>query len=164
MLILKKKFGNIGIANLIYISYICNKTNLRGEEMIEKCPRCSSIDFVKHGRVNTLQRYYCKSCKYNFTVAKMGKSLEKYYIVRALQLYLEGMGFRAIERIIGVSNVSVLNWIKKYGKNLESIRLDKTKDAIVEVDELCSFVGSKKNEYGSGLLLSGILEKSWVLK
>jgi transposase-like protein len=132
--------------------------------MIDKCPRCSSKNYVKHGKVNNVQRYYCKDCKYNFTVPKIGKSIEKYYIVRALQLYLEGMGFRAIERIVGISNVTVLNWIKKYGKNLEPIRLDKTKDAIVEVDELCSFVGSKKNEYGSGLLLSGIVEKSWVLK
>lgn len=132
--------------------------------MIEKCPRCSSKNFVKHGIIKGSQRYLCKECKYNFTVAKMGKALEKYYIVRALQLYLEGLGFRAIGRIIGVSNVTVMNWIRKYGKSFKEVRLDKSKEAIVEVDELCSYVGSKKNEYGSGLLLSGIVEKFWVLK
>jgi len=133
----------IGIANLMYILYVkkneLNKyTRLK---MIEKCPRCLSENYIKHGKIKNVQRYYCKDCKYNFTVAKMGKSHDKYYIVRALQLYLEGMGFRAIERIIGVSHVTVMNWIRKYGKNLEPIRLDKTKEAIVEVDELCSYIG-----------------------
>ena len=94
----------------------------------------------------------------------MGKRIEKFYVVRALQLYLEGLGFRAIERIIGVSNVTVLNWIKQYGKALEKLRLEIQADSIIEVDELCSYVQSKKNEYGSGLLLTGGTKKSWVLK
>ena len=131
---------------------------------IDKCPKCDSINFVKHGIVKNRQRYTCKKCNYNFTVPKMGKRIEKFYVVRALQSYLEGLGFRAIERIIGVSNVTVLNWIKQYGKALEKLRLEIQADSIIEVDELCSYVQSKKNEYGSGLLLTGGTKKSWVLK
>lgn len=132
--------------------------------MLELCPKCHSSNIVKHGIIQLKQRYLCNECKYHFTVAKLGKSLEKYYIVRALQLHLEGLGFRAIERIIGVSNVTILKWIRKYGQQLKEIRLEKDKDAIVEVDELCSYVGSKKNEYGSGLLLTEFQGKCWVLK
>ncbi|MBC6409120.1 MAG: IS1 family transposase [Ekhidna sp.] len=29
---------------------------------------------------------------------------------------MEGLGFRSIERTVGVSHVSVINWVKKYGK------------------------------------------------
>jgi transposase-like protein len=131
---------------------------------ITHCPKCGSKNYVKHGIVKNRQRYTCKNCKYNFTVLKLGKMLEKFYIVRALQLYLEGVGFRGIERIIGVSNVTVMNWVKKYGKPLDNLKLEIPKDAIVEIDELCSCVETKKNEYGHGLLLLGGLNKSWLLK
>jgi transposase len=40
------------------------------------------------------------------------KSMKK----QALHLYLEGLGFRSIGRLLGVSNVSVLNRIKSFGK------------------------------------------------
>jgi len=130
----------------------------------QACPKCGFQTTVKHGIVKGRQRYTCKSCRYNFTVFKLGKDLEKIYLIRSLQLYLEGLGFRAIGRTIGISHVTVLNWIKKYGKDLEFIRIEKDKDAIVEVDEICSYVGSKKNEYGFGLLLREGVKKCWVLK
>jgi len=37
----------------------------------------------------------------------------------ALELYLEGLGFRSIGRILKVSHVSIFNWIKQYGQNLD---------------------------------------------
>jgi transposase-like protein len=37
----------------------------------------------------------------------------------ALHMYLEGLGFRAIGRLLGVSNVSVLNWIRSFGKEVK---------------------------------------------
>lgn len=129
-----------------------------------QCPKCNSSQIVKHGIVKSRQRYTCKECNYNFTVPKLGKVLEKIYIVRALQLYLEGLGFRSISRVLGISHVTIINWIKKYGKDLEYIKIERDKEAIVEVDEIYSFVGSKKNEYGSGLLLKEGVKKYWVLK
>lgn len=130
----------------------------------KECPKCNSIKIVKHGIVKGRQRYKCKNCNYHFTVFKIGKELERIYIVRSLQLYLEGLGLRAISRVIGISHVTILNWIRKYGKQLEFIRIERDRDAIVEVDEIHSFVGSKKNEYGSGLLLKEGVKKYWVLK
>jgi transposase-like protein len=35
---------------------------------------------------------------------------------QALHLYLKGLGFRSTGRFLGVSNVSVLNWVHSYGK------------------------------------------------
>jgi transposase-like protein len=131
---------------------------------ISICPKCKSEITVKHGIVKGKQRYTCKTCNYNFTVLKRGRELEKIYIIRALQLYLEGLGFRSISRIIGISHVTIIKWIKRYGSSLEIIRIEKDKEAIVEVDEIFSYIGSKKNEYGSGLLLKEGVKRFWVLR
>ena len=34
--------------------------------------------------------------------------------INRLQLYLEGLTYREIERILGISHVSIMNWVKKY--------------------------------------------------
>lgn len=81
---------------------------------INACPNCGSEQFVKSGIINKRQRYKCKSCNYFFSVNKIGKSIDQYYVNKALQLYLEGLSYREIERILGISHVSILNWVKKY--------------------------------------------------
>jgi transposase-like protein len=58
---------------------------------------------------------------------------------RALHLYLEGMGFNAISRVLKVSDVSVLKWIRKFGKEVEYLK-DDTTVSTVEMDELYTFV------------------------
>jgi uncharacterized protein YjcR len=72
---------------------------------------------------------------------------------QALQLYLEGLGFRSIGRVLGVSNVTVLNWIRSFGKQLKALRKDSKEINIVELDEMHSYIGSKKTVAGYGLLL-----------
>jgi transposase-like protein len=63
--------------------------------------------------MNGKQRYRCKTCGFNFTTGFRGKPMEVRQ--QALKLYLEGLGFRAIGRILDVSNVTVLNWVRAYG-------------------------------------------------
>jgi len=50
----------------------------------------------------------------------------------ALELYLEGLGFRSIGRVLKYSHVAAFNWIKEFGKSLEDIK----NTAPVEVMEL----------------------------
>ncbi|HRF27621.1 MAG TPA: helix-turn-helix domain-containing protein, partial [Ferruginibacter sp.] len=78
------------------------------------CPKCREEEVVKSGVVKGRQRYRCKTCGYFFTVLKEGKQIDPYYVIKALQLYMEGVSFREIERILGISHVSVMNWVKKY--------------------------------------------------
>ena len=54
---------------------------------IESCPKCRHTKIIKSGIVNERQRYTCKQCKYNFTVDKLGKKIDDYYITKALQLF-----------------------------------------------------------------------------
>ena len=78
------------------------------------CPKCQDNQIIKSGIINSKQRYLCKKCNYFFTVNKIGKKIDDYYVTKALQLYLEGVSFREIERIIGVSHVTISNWVKAF--------------------------------------------------
>lgn len=82
--------------------------------MIQNCPKCGADHYTKAGIVGSRQRYKCGSCNYHFTVSKEGKSTDVQIVKRALQLYVEGMSYREIESVLGVSHVSVMNWVKKY--------------------------------------------------
>jgi transposase-like protein len=73
------------------------------------------------------------------------------------------MGFRAIERILGVSHVSVMNWVKKLGKSIEQMKKNyHTEFKVVEMDELCSYIKEKKTKYGFGALIVEIENKFLV--
>ena len=117
---------------------------------MEICPKCNGKILRKDGIVKQKQRYLCKECKYRFTVEYVGKS-EK--VKRdALILYLEGLGFRSIGRFLQVNHVVVFNWIKIFGEKLDELRSSDSIE-VVEIDEMHTYVGSKKTTLGSGLLL-----------
>jgi transposase-like protein len=118
--------------------------------IMDSCPKCKSMNFRKDGIVKSKQRYFCRDCKFRFTVEQVGK-LSK--IKRdALILYLEGLGFRSIGRYLNVSHVAVFNWIKSFGERLDEFRNPEDIE-VVELDEMHTYIGSKKTTVGSGLLL-----------
>ena len=63
--------------------------------------------------------------------------------LNAIKYYLEGNGFRGIERVMGVIRVSVINWVKKFASKIKNIPKRCEKVDILELDEMC--VSSKKN-------------------
>lgn len=123
------------------------------------CPRCNSANHVKHGIVNNKQRYLCKNCQYHYTVRERGKPKELKRM--ALLLYLEGLGFRSIERILKVSNVTVLNWVRRFGEELESLISDNRLE-VLEMDEMHTYIGSKKTIAGYGSPLIGLEKDSSI--
>ena len=66
---------------------------------------------------------------------------------KAIQLYLEGNGFRRIERFLKDSHVSAINWVKKAGAKLDETPKKDEKVEVLELDELC--INFKKT-FGSG--------------
>jgi len=124
------------------------------------CPRCNNTKNTKNGIVRGLQRYKCKECGYNYTVEKKSNVYSKSVRKKALQLYLEGLGFRSIGRFLGVSNVTVLNWIRAFGKEVQELNSDSKKIQVVEVDEMHSYIGDKKTIVGFGLLLIDLAKDS----
>ena len=117
------------------------------------CPKCSCDKSVKSGIIKGRQRYKCKDCGCNYTVELKSTAKPKSMKKQALHLYLEGLGFRSIGRVLGVSNVSVLNWIRGFGQEVQELSAQNQEIEIVEVDEMHSYIESKKTTVGYGLLL-----------
>ena len=116
------------------------------------CPRCKSPSHKKNGKISERQRYQCHDCGYNYSVEIKSTARSSFVKKQALQLYLEGLGFRSIGRILGVSHVSVQKWIKKFGQELEELKSE-NEISVGELDEMHTYIGNKKNIAGSGLLL-----------
>ena len=117
------------------------------------CPKCSCDKSVKSGIIKGRQRYKCKDCGCNYTVELKSTAKPTSMKKQALHLYLEGLGFRSIGRVLGVSNVSVLNWIRGFGQEVQELSAQNQEIEIVEVDEMHSYIESKKTTVGYGLLL-----------
>ncbi|MCH7534919.1 MAG: IS1 family transposase [Bacteroidetes bacterium] len=120
------------------------------------CPNCSSTRFTKFGtREGKLQRYRCLDCRYRFTGETIVRKKDTYYKTKALQLWLEGLTYIAIGKLIGFSDDSVAKWMKPYVEKLEPLRLDRKKltrkvkqyEKIIYVDGV--------NAHSSGIIVNG---------
>ena len=131
---------------------------------IDLCPNCGSSIYIKSGIVNDRQRYKCKSCGYFFSVNKVGKKIDDYYVNKALQLYLEGLTYREIERILGISHVSIMNWVKKYNiKKPSNINYHPTYK-ILSAIELSNYFQNTKNLSGAGVVVTELGDKFMLIK
>ena len=128
------------------------------------CPNCNSDAYVKSGVIKDRQRYKCKKCDYYFTVNKVGKQIDSYYVNKALQLYLEGLSYREIERILGISHVSIINWVKKYNvKRPFSFEYHSTYK-ILNAAELAKYFSTNKNLIGAGVIVTELGDKFMLIR
>ena len=116
------------------------------------CPKCGNKGCCKDGIVKGRQRYLCRDCQYRYTVGQRSGTGDKAIKRQALELYLEWLGFRSIGRVLKFSHVSVFNWIKSFGEQRDEARSDSSVE-VMELDEMHSYIGSKKIIAGYGLLL-----------
>lgn len=128
------------------------------------CPSCSSENQIKSGVVNGRQRYKCKDCNYYFTVDKIGKKIDDYYVNKALQLYLEGLTYREIERILGISHVSILNWVKKYNIKRPSNTKYHPTYKILNGKELGKYFSNSQNIKGAGVVVTELGDKFMLIQ
>ena len=126
------------------------------------CPHCQTANPVKNGNSrHGHQRWRCQQCKKTFgeTDRRLVAPEKK---AAALAQYLEGVGQRATERLLGVSHNSITNWVKKAvsGKVLKATPAEKVE--WVEADELWTYIAKKKLIAGSGGLLIVLPNASWA--
>lgn len=122
---------------------------------VMRCSRCGSERYIKAGKKGDRQRYECKDCGYHYRVEWRGRYSKE---VRecAIKMVADGMGYRQVERALGVSNVTIIRWVRQYGESLIKAgkrlleKQEKTYD-IVEIDELCTYISKKKSKNGYGL-------------
>ena len=58
-----------------------------------------------------------------------------------LNMYLNGMGFRGIERVTGIHHTTIINWVKESGKELPEDESEEPE--LAELDELQTYIGRK---------------------
>ena len=113
---------------------------------METCPKCGSAECVKNGKMRGKQRYRCKCCGCNYTQSSRYR-LSRQLRLECIQLYLEGVGFRGIERLKGVSHVTVMRWVRDLGERIEQLRPQEGGEvSIMEIDEMCGTLFKKKEQ------------------
>lgn len=116
-----------------------------------QCPECSSTYIRKNGHRKGKQNHICGDCQRQF--------IDDYQPTRGysdevrrecLKMYVNGMGFRGIERVKGVHHTTVIHWVKQVGELLPKAYDPDKIPEVGELDELETFVGSKKQKSGCG--------------
>jgi transposase-like protein len=117
-----------------------------------KCPECGSNHINKNGIKKGKQNHICVTCGRQF-IDFTQRSIRGYSdeIKReCLKMYVNGMGFRAIERVKEVNHTTIMGWVKKVGELLPDSYEGESIPEVGELDELQTFIGSKKTKFGYG--------------
>ena len=117
--------------------------------IVQRCPKCNSEDICRNGHdYKGAQKYHCHRCKsYGTLNARQGyREEEKELIVRT---YQERASMRGVERIFGTARQTLARWIREKAAKLpamETTLLAAEPDDLLELDELWSFVRTKRNQ------------------
>ena len=118
-----------------------------------QCSQCRSERIVKNGHSrHGHQRFKCRACRVTFGDLDH-RRVEPGLRENALRHYVEGVGLRATERLVGVSHNSVMNWVRAEVAGRALAQVDAAQIETIEADELWTYVGKKKSQFGSGGLL-----------
>lgn len=108
------------------------------------CPDCSSSELRKAGLKKGAQRYQCRACGRYSTDRAPKFSVETKAM--AVQMYLNGMGIRAIGRVLKASPAGVLKWIRKEHGVVQQRMAEQATPGqpsapdIIEMDEIYTYV------------------------
>ena len=119
---------------------------------LKHCPKCESLNIAKNGHTKAgKQKYHCKSCDAWGTLEPEVRypPERKAEILRA---YHERSSLRGLRRTFGVARQTVSKWLADKAADLPDLPplTPAEADDVLELDELWSFVGSKKTNVGSG--------------
>lgn len=120
-----------------------------------QCPECGSTSISKNGKQRGKQNHLCKACRRQFIETYDPPSdYDDAFKRECLKMSVNGMGFRGIERVKGVHHTTVITWVKQSGALLPDAYDPEVLPEVGELDELETFVGSKKTRFGSGRRLT----------
>ena len=108
------------------------------------CPYCASKHIRKNGHRRGKQNYICTACARQFIESYSKRGYNEEIKRQCLTMYVNGMGFRAIERLTGVNHNTVINWVREVALKLPDAPEHSEIPEVVQVDELETFVGKKK--------------------
>jgi transposase-like protein len=109
-----------------------------------ECKYCQSQHLNKNGRRRGKQCYICLDCGRQFLESYDERGYSSLIKEKCLEMYVNGLGFRAIERVTGVNHNTVINWVKQLGKTLPDVPEYQEIPEVGQLDELQTYVGKKK--------------------
>lgn len=118
------------------------------------CPNCCSHTVRKNGSIHTgKQKYQCVSCNKQFVENPQNKIIPEGTKERIRRSLLERVSLEGICRIFDISMPWLLEFMEKIFQSLpENLHAgiiaenDEFEVLVLEIDELWSFVGNKKND------------------
>jgi transposase-like protein len=108
------------------------------------CPECQSINIKKHGLKRGKQNHICSDYDGQFIDVYLERGYSQEVKKPCLHLYLEGNGSRRRERVTGVSNNTVINWVKKLRNSLSTSPDYYEIPERAWIDELQTYVAKKQ--------------------
>ena len=138
------------------------------------CPKCKLNQTKKNGFRRGKQCYLCKNCGRQFVLNPTPQSYDSGVKKLCIKMYLNSMGFLArhcvIARVTEISHPTIITWVKLAGENVsDDLSPHEEIPEIIEIDELQTFVGNKKNKvwiwtvvnhWKEGILLWNIEDRS----
>lgn len=135
----------------------------RKREMPEEiyCRQCASPAVTKNGTIRGEQRYYCKTCRYNF-VNKPRRGRPAAQKALAVLLYNLGLSMNAIARLFELSPTAVLKWIRSFAES-HATKPEPPEDGVivVELDEMWHYLKKNPTNSGSGKLIV-VIRANWL--
>ncbi len=110
------------------------------------CPRCGSCNIRKNGHRGKKQNYQCKDCQRQFVEFYSEVGYSKEFKEECLKMYLNGLGFRAIEKIKKVNHNTVIRWVKEAANQFYEANNQDPPPEVVQLDEIQTFIGKKTNK------------------
>ena len=122
-------------------SYTCGMTST--------CPHCNSPHRQPKWGLTACgsQKHRCQGCKLTYTPDPKKNGYPADLRRQAVLMSVDGLNLRRIARFLSVNHQSVANWLKAYHDALQAQHPQTPQPAqaeMVELDELYTFVGSKK--------------------
>ena len=108
-----------------------------------QCPECGSAHSRKNGHRRGKQNHICVDCNRQFVdeYSERGSDWTKRLCLR---MYVNGMRFRGIGRVMGGNHTIVMDWLTQVGECLPDADAPDEIPHVGELDELQTFVGRKK--------------------
>jgi insertion element IS1 protein InsB len=78
-----------------------------------RCPECNSEHVNKNGRKKNKQNHICVDCGKQFIDSYSYRGYTQEIKEKCLKMHIDGISFRAIERIQGVHHTTIINWVKQ---------------------------------------------------
>ena len=106
------------------------------------------------------QRYRCRVCRCHFTDTPLRGKPPAMKALAVLLYGMGGMSFRMIGRVLGVSDVAVLKWVRAEAASLPEPVVSPSV-VTVEVDEMWHYLKKSLPSSGSGARMTWISGAPW---